>query len=178
MKFTWFGEMTIRLQMAGKIIVVGPGNAPENIDRAELISGADNVLAFADPAANEIDLTTWKLPSPRALIDQGGVAADVEIQRIASAGMIATSSEEGGILFADARQKITWGRWADGLVVILFGNADACASAGIASLEQARPKMIALACSEDGLDDAIARLRPHVGRMPLQVLEPNMAVEV
>lgn len=177
MKFTWFGEKTIRLQMAGRVIVVDPDKAPEQIDKAELISGADNVLAFADPLTNEIDLATWKLPSPRALIDQGG-SADVEFQRVARAGMIAQSSEEGGLLLADARQQVAWGRWADGLVVILLGNADACASAGLAMLEQSRPKMIALACGEDGLDDAIARLRPHVGRTPLQVLEPNLAVEV
>lgn len=47
MKLTWFGGTTIRIYIGGQIFVVDPQLAPDDIDRAEAVSGADRVLRLA-----------------------------------------------------------------------------------------------------------------------------------
>ncbi|MCR6634819.1 hypothetical protein [Devosia sp.] len=68
MKLTWFGDDTFRIHAAGAIVVVEGEGALPGVDRAELVSGADLVVAFAGAVGG----TKGGLEAAGAIADAGG----------------------------------------------------------------------------------------------------------
>lgn len=180
MKLTWFAGTTIRVHIGGQIFVADADHAPASVDRHELVSGADRVFALAGDAASLplLDLARWRPRMPAKIIDDTAPPADVILHRIGEgAVLVDAAGEPAAILVAGSRQP-HFGRWADGAVVVLFGNGDAMVSNGVHLLGVARPRLVALAADETAIDPAIAELREHLDGVALVALEPGLALEV
>lgn len=178
MKITWFAGMTFRLQIAGRIIVVDPEGAPAGIDPAELTSGAQTIVSAGEAGIPPFDAKAWRPRKRVRLIDREDGDEALELYRLGSVGLVADSGDEGVLVLADAEHDPEWGRWADGAVVVLSGQGTACAAAGIALLDVARPKLMALAVNDNAIDEAFEAIVPALDGASLIVLEPSMAVEV
>lgn len=178
MKITWFSGTTLRVQIGGEIVVVDADRAASGLDRSELASGADRVLPFSGAGLPLFDLSQWKPRPPVRLLDRVETPQPVLFWRIQSNGLVIEAPDEAPLIIVDADHGQPWGRWADGAVIVLCGMAVVCGLQGRAVLEAARPRLLALACNEIGLDAAFEVLRPHLDGSALQVLEPGLAVEV
>jgi len=179
MKLTWFGGTTIRIHIGGQIFVTDPDGAPAGIDRAELVSGADRVLrlAAADEALATIDPAGWRRRPPPRAIDEDNGPAPVHAFRVgAGAMLIEAVSEPPLVLVAGAAPP--FGRWADDSVVILLGDGEAMAALAEGLLDAARPRLLALASTEEAVDFVIAALRERLGGAGLVAMEPGLALEV
>lgn len=178
MKITWFGGHTLRIQLGGEIIVIGSAAAPAGIERFELESGADRIHVFADPALDLFDAASWQKRRPQRMIDSDEMHKPVLIKRIGGTGIVLDAVDEPLLVIADSNQTPQWGRWADGAVVVFTGPMPQNAQCAVSALEVASLRMVALVGGEEGLDDAVDRLRPHLGSASLIVLEPGLAVEI
>lgn len=178
MKITWFAGMTFRVQIAGRTIVVDPEGAPTGVDAAELTSGAETIVSARDTDVPLFSPEAWRPRKRVRLIDQDEGDEALGLHRLGLAGLVADSADEGVLVLADASFELRWGRWADGAVIVLSGPSAPCAAAGIAMLDVARPKLIALAVADDEIDGAFDTLAPELGDAGLIVLEAGMAVEV
>lgn len=177
MKITWFAAMTFRIQIAGRIVVTAPEGAPEGIDAAELVSGAQRVVAGANDVA-AFDPALWRPRRRGRLIDDEDETEAASLFRFGTKGLVADSVDEGVLVIAGAGEGLHWARWADNAVVILSGTGKAGIDSGLALLEVARPKLIALAVTDGEIDQAFDALAPRLGDASLIVLEPGLAVEV
>lgn len=178
MKITWFAAMTLRVHIAGRIVVIDPEGAPKGIDAGELMSGAQTVVSAASGSIPAFDPATWAPRRRGRLIDEAAGDEALSLYRLGSKGLVADSADEGLLAVAETGAGTQWGRWADNGVIVLCGTGAQCAGQGTALLEIARPKLIALAVSDDQTDIAFEMLAPQLGDASLIVLEAGLAVEV
>jgi hypothetical protein len=178
MKLTWFSGTTVRIHIAGVILLVDGGESPEKVSRAELRSGAERVFGLDDAEIAPVALNGWRPRVPRPLIDPAAEAAAI-LHRVGPRAVLVDAVDEPPLLLLDASSELPdFGRWADGVVVTLFGPAEALVRAGQAVLAVARPKLIALAASEADIEVAITQLRDRLDGAGLVSLEPALAMEV
>ena len=179
MKLTWFGGTTIRIYIGGQIFVADPQLAPEGIDRAELEAGANRVLrlAGADEALVDLDPAEWRPRRIPRAIDEEGPPPPVHAYRIAPGAMLLDAVGEPPLVVV-SDQAPSFGRWADGAVVMLLGVGEAMSALAEGLLDASRPKLIALAGDEIAIDFAVAALKENLGGAGLVSMEKGLALEV
>jgi len=177
MKLTWFGGTTIRIHIGGAILVVDPAGAPPLIDAAELVSGADMVMAGFGADLPRVDATLWKPRQPPRLLDAGETPLPVEAWSVGPGCVLVDAVGEAPLLLlADAAPAL--GRWAERAVVVLFGQGAVLARRAEAVLEAMPPRLLALAGDEAAVDRAITTLRDQLDGTGLVALEAGLAVEI
>lgn len=180
MKLTWFAGTTIRIHIGGQIFVADADNAPDFVDRRELVSGADRVFALAGDAANLplLDPARWRPRAVRRALDESRQPQEVLLHRIGEGAVLVDAPGEPALVLAAGQRQPAFGRWADGAVAVLFDNGGAIADNGLLLLEAARPRLVALAAADDALGPAIAVLRERLDGTALIAMEPGLALEV
>jgi len=177
MKLTWFGGSAFRVYAGGVIIVVHPEDAPESVDRGELLAGAESILARGDRAVPAIDPGEWRPKAPARLIDDDEALA-LDLFRLGEGHLLIAAPSEPPLVVLGDGDLPRFGRWADGAVVVLTSAREAIVAEVTALLDVARPRLVALAVDEQTLDYAIAALAEHLGGAALVSLEPGLALEV
>jgi hypothetical protein len=175
MKLTWFGGTTLRLHIGGQILVMDAGGAPSNIDRAELVSGADSVFELTGPGLPAIEASSWKPRRVRPLDEE--TPLPVELLRAADDAVLVDATGEPPLLVASGAFP-PLGRWASEAVIVLFGSASSMIAAGKELLANSSPRLIALAASDADIDLAIAALRDLLDGTSLVSLEAGLALEI
>lgn len=178
MKITWFSGTTMRIQIAGRIVVVDPDGAPQGIDRAELVAGADTVLALDARDIPDLDPAGWRPRKSRRLIDEEPGTEGVRLWRLGPGAVLVDALDEAPAILCGPQARPDWGRWAERAVLILCGPAAHCAGLGSAALAAAAPTLLALAVSDGQGEAAFAVLAPRLDGAALLMLEPGLAVEV
>jgi hypothetical protein len=178
MKITWFAAMTLRIQIAGRTVVIHADDAPDGVDVTELIGGAQTLVSTENPDLADFDPETWRPRRRARLIDREPGDEALDLYRLGIRGLVADSADEGLLVVEDADAAVQWNRWADEAVVVLSGSGAQCAAHGTALLDIARPRLIALAVTDGEVDIAFDTLAPLLGGASLIVLEPGLAVEV
>jgi hypothetical protein len=179
MKLTWFGETAIRIYIGGQIFIVDPQLAPDRVDRAELVAGADRVLRLAEADENlaSFDPAEWRpRKAPRA-IDEDQGPPPVHAYRIGGGAMLIDAVGEPALVLVGGEAP-SFGRWADGAVVVLFGGGEAMGALAEGLLAAARPKLVALAADEAAVDFVVAALKENLDGTGLVSLEAGLALEV
>jgi len=176
MKLTWFGGPTLRIYIGGEIVVIDAQDAPHNVDRGELLAGADRGVGLTgDHTATSIDPVQWRpIPAPRGIDEQ----PPVDILRIGPSALLVAAGGEAPLVILGWGEPPRFGRWADGAVIVLTSGRESFVSEAIALLDVARPKLIAIAAAEEMLDTAIAELSEHLDGAGLVSLEPGLALEI
>lgn len=177
MKLTWFGGTTIRIHIGGAILVVDPQGAPAGIDAAELVSGADKVIAGFGADLPPVDAASWKPRKPRRLLDEGDALAPVEAWAAGTDAVLIDAVGEPPLLLL-AGAVPTVGRWAEGAVIALFGGGDTLVATGLGVLDDTPPRLLALAGDEASVDIAIPALRDQLDGAGLVSLEAGLALEI
>lgn len=173
MKLTWFGDDTFRIHAAGAIVVVEGEGALPGVERAELVSGSDLVVAFAYVAGGAIG--DWK---PRALLrmlEVDEAMRQPEVVGLGQGALVVDADGEAPLVLA-REDFAAAGRWLGQAVVVLIGEG--LAARGGALLGRAAPRLIALAGSESDVDAAFDLLRDRLDGTGLIALERGLAVEV
>ena len=180
MKLTWFAHTTIRIHAGGKILVADADEAPDFVDRRELVAGADRVfkLAHPDAAVPEVDPTRWRPRAARRPIDETPADEEIRVLSIGRRVVLIDAVGEPPLVLVASSEAPRFGRWADNAVVVLFGAREGLVATATVLLDVARPKLIALATDEQTLDLAIAELSEHLDGAGLVSLEPGLALEV
>jgi hypothetical protein len=177
MKLTWFGGTTIRIHVGGAILVVDPEGAPAGIDAAELVSGADTVIADFGAALARVDAAGWKPRKPPRLLDEGDEPPAVEARSVgAGAILVDAIGEPPLLLISDEVPPL--GRWAETAAVVLFGSGEQLTQLGNAVLDDSPPRLLALAGDEAAIDAAIPALRDALDGTGLVSLEAGLALEI
>lgn len=176
MKLTWFAHCALRVHIGGFILVTDPDLAPEGVDRGELTGGADRIVALARIEAPFVDAARWR---PRVLRPLDDTPPELLVHAIGpSALLVDAVGEPPLVLVSSQAPSPNFGRWADNAVVVLFGPGASVVATGVALLDAARPRLVALATDGSGLDHAFGALAPRLDGSGLVALEPGMAVEV
>jgi hypothetical protein len=180
MKLTWFAHTTIRIHVGGKILVADPDEAPDFVDRRELVAGADRVfgLAAPDAALPGIDPAQWRRRAARRPIDETPAEEEIKVLSIGRRAVLIDAVGEPPLVLVASSEAPRFGRWADDAVVVLFGSREGLVATGTVLLDIARPRLIALAADEQTIDLAVAELREHLDGAGLVSLEPGLALEV
>ena len=177
MKLTWFGGTTIRIHIGGAILVVDPAGAPGGIDAAELVSGADQVIAGFGAELVSVAGKDWKPRKVPRLLDEGDTLPAVEAWSAGSGAVLVEAIGEAPLLLVSGEVP-TLGRWAESAVVVLFGDGARLGALGKAMLEERAPRLLALAGDEAAVDFAIPALRDSLDGTGLVALEAGLALEV
>lgn len=177
MKLTWFGGTTIRVHIGGAILVVDPELAPGGIDAAELVSGADMVIAGTGADLGPADAASWRPRKAVRLLDEGDSLPPVEAWSAGSGVIVIDAVGEAPLLLVGGEVPAL-GRWGDGAVVVLLGEGELLAQQGLAVLEQRSPRLLALAGAEAAIDAAIPALRGELDGTGLVALEAGLALEI
>jgi hypothetical protein len=177
MKLTWFAGTALRIHIGGQVLVAGAGEAPDWVDRRELVAGADRVFALTDADIPAVDAERWRRKRPARPLDEAGLAT-VEIVRLAPGILLVDAPGEPALVLAGSAGLPPAGRWADEAVIVLFGAGEALVAAASVLLDVAEPRLLALAADEAAVDLAVAELREHLDGTALISLEPGLAVEV
>lgn len=181
MRFTWFGETALRLQLSGQIFTVDADLAPKSVDRREL--GAATQKAFALRAGVNDDLTpfdaaTWSRPRAVRLIERDE-SVPVALYRTTPQSVLLVGSDESPLAVIDVAQTPSdIGPWANGAVIVAIGEASALADFCDTLLGANNPRLLALAVLGGDENDLVARIGPKLGEASLQLLEAGLAVEV
>lgn len=173
MKLTWFGGSTFRIQIGGQVLVVDPEAAPDGIDRSELVSGADQVLAMRK-GGKPADLQTWRPRPAQRLLDIGDALRPVQVWSVGECGLLVDGDDDRPLLLAVGVLPEP-GRWADKAVVVLAGSDLADRAERL--LDAVAPALVALAGREAEIDAALDRVRDRLDGTGLIALEPALAVE-
>jgi hypothetical protein len=177
MKLTWFGGTTIRVHIGGAILVVDAEGAPGGIDAAELVSGADVVIGGFGAELRSVDAARWKPRRPPRLLDEGAELPAVEAWLAGPGAVLVDAVGEPPLLLVAGDLPVL-GRWADGAVVVLFGDGAVLERLGGVVLDEAPPRLLALAGDEAAMDVAIPALRDRLDGTGLVALEAGMALEI
>lgn len=173
MKLTWFGQSALRIHLGGHVIVIDADAANPDVDRNELRSGADHVLTLSEPGP-VIDGKAWKPRRSLRLLDAGDAIRPVDIWSPGTEALLIDPDEDMPLLVLGGPIP-ELGRWTERAIVILVGAS--LAERAVALLEQAAPKLLALAGTEVAIDAAIAAIRDRLDGTGLVALEPGLAVE-
>ncbi len=175
MKLTWFGGTALRIYLGGEIVVVDPQAAPPEVDRNELLAGANRRVGLTgDLAVPRIDPSRWRPTPPRGIDGP----PPLEVLRIGPAALLIASSGEPPLVILGRGELPRFGRWADGAVIVVTSVDESLVSEATALLDVARPRLLALAADEEALDTAVAELAEHLDGASLVSLEPGLALEV
>jgi hypothetical protein len=177
MKLTWFGGTTIRVHIGGAILVVDAEGAPGGIDAAELVSGAGVVIGGFGKGLPSVDAARWKPRRPPRLLDEGDDLPAVEAWLAGPGAVLVDAVGESPLLLV-AGDLPALGRWAEGAVVVLFGDGVVLERLGSVVLDEAPPRLLALAGDEAAMDVAIPALRDRLDGTGLVALEAGMALEI
>lgn len=171
MKLTWFAGSTIRIHIAGRILVADPTGI-SGVDAEELVSGAD-VTFFIDEAREAVDPALWQPRRAAAMIDAETVP-EVLVHGIEGGALVAAPGEPPVVLLKAPMRRA--GRWVREAVVVVLGDeADVLAER---VLEENGPHLIAIGAPDSVIERAVPALRDKVGDTLLVALEPGMALEV
>jgi len=177
MKLTWFGGRTIRIHVGGAILVLDAESAPAGIDAAELVSGADMVIAGFGAALDSIDTAHWKTRKPPRLLDEGDAPAAIAAWQAGPGAVLIDAIGEPPLLLVAGDLPVA-GRWGNDAVVVLFGDGQRLATLGRAALDGVPPRLLALAGGEAAIEMAIPALRDRLDGTGLVALEAGLAVEI
>lgn len=172
MKLTWFGGEAFRVHAAGAIVVVAGEGALLRVDRAELVSGADIVVAFEAVAAGAAD---WKPRAPLRMLEADEAMRLPQVVGLGE-GVVAIDADGEAPLVLARGEFLAAGRWLGQAVVVLIGEG--LAARGAALLERAAPRLLALAGSEVEVGAAFDALRDRLDGTGLIALDRGLAVEV
>lgn len=172
-KLTWFGGKMVRVHIGGLILVVDPEGAPPNVDRVELLSGADRIVAGE---LARIDLATWRPRRSGRLLDESEEPCVLTWSDESGTILIEAIGEAPLLLVSGCMPKL--GRWVESAVVVLFGSGEALVELGLGLLVHHAPRLLALAESEQAVDFAVLRLRGHLDGTSLVALEAGLSLEV
>lgn len=174
MKLTWFGNATFRIHTGGAIVVVAPETALEGVEQAELLSGADKVVGFAEGDAFA-DTAQWKPRPPLRPLEAEEQNRAPEIVALDVDTLVIDADGEAPILVARGAVP-PLGRWAEQGVIVLAGQA--LAARADAVLAHLSPRLIALAGDETEIDAAFEIVRERLNGTGLIAIERALAVEV
>lgn len=177
MKLTWFGGTTVRIHIGGAILVVDPEQAPDGIDAAELVSGADTVVSAFGESLPAIDTASWKPRKVPRVLDEGEALPAVEVWAAGPRALLVDAVGEAPLLLL-AGEAPPLGRWAESGVVALFGDGEGLSRLGATVLAATPPRLLALAGDEAAIDTAIGAIRNVLDGTGLVSLEAGLAVEV
>lgn len=177
MKLTWFGGTTIRIHIGGAILVVDVDGAPDGIDRAELVSGADMVIAGFGAGLQVVDSVSWKPRKPMRLLDEGDDLPKVDVFSVGRGSVLVDAIGEAPLVLL-AENSPPLGRWADNAVITLFGDGGRLTALGAVVLAATPPRLLALAGTEAAVDVAIPALAQQLDGTGLVSLEAGLAVEI
>lgn len=177
MKLTWFGGTTIRVHIGGAMLVADAGQAPDNIDRTELVSGADRVFGLDDSGLSPLEGDNWQPRKPRTALEDDGSLGEVFVWRLGGGAVLIDAIGEQPLVLATAAIPRI-GRWGRDSVVVLFGDAQALIANGHSVLADTGPRLLVLGGAEVDIDAAVAGLRGQVDGTGLMALEAGLAVEV
>lgn len=173
MKLTWFGGTAIRIHIGGEVLVLDADQAPASIDRSELVSGADRILAISD-AFPAVDPAAWRPRSIGRAIDEAR-PPPISILRIGAHALLIDATGESPLVLVTGAPPPRPGRWVGAAVVVLFEPTGPDA---ITVLDAFQPRLIALAASEVTIGAVIAALRDRLEETGLVALEPGLALEI
>lgn len=173
MKLTWFGGTTLRLHIGGRVIVIDAEDAPDWVDRTELVSGADRVARLDEdfPAA---EARRWQPRKVAALIAESGLP-DVLLHRLGEGAVLVESVGERPLVIATGAVPES-GRWGAEAVVVVAGRQPERVAAE--ALEAMAPRLLVVAAGDAAVDRVIAAVRDRLDGTGLMALEPAMAVEL
>jgi hypothetical protein len=173
MKLTWFGDDTFRIHAAGSIVLLEGDRTPEGVERAELMSGADRVVRFAEVGV--LAAEGWKPRAPLRMLEVDEDVRKPEVVGLGEGVLVLDADGEAPLVLA--RDGVPrGGRWLGQAVVVLVGQG--LAERGLAMLESIPPRLIALAGPDAEVDAAFTALRDHLDGTGLVALERALAVEV
>ena len=173
MKLTWFGDDTFRIHAAGAIVVVEGEGALPGVDRAELVSGADVVVAFAE-AVGGVN-AEWKPRAPLPMLEVDEAMRQPEVVGLGQGALVIDADGEVPLVLA-REEFAAAGRWLGQAVVVLVGEGLVERSGVL--IGRAAPRLIALAGNESEVDAAFDALRDRLDGTGLIALERGLAVEV
>ena len=177
MKLTWFGGTTIRIHSGGAILVLDPAGAPAGIDAAELVSGADMVIAGFGADLPVVEASRWKPRKPPRLLDEAETPLPVEAWSAGAGAVLIDAVGEPPLLLVSGEPP-PLARWAEGAVVVLFGDGAGLVQAAGMVLDDMPPRLLALAGDEEAIDAAISSLRDRLRGTGLVALEAGLALEI
>lgn len=173
MKLTWFTQSCFRLHVGGLMIVLDPHAAPPEIDQQELVSGADEIVTLGDAGLAAFDAGTWTPRKAKSFIESG-TEPPLALYRFGQKGLFVDPPGDDPVILTDGGG--AWDRFADGAVIVLFGQAAALPDRLSRIVRVARPKLVAIAAGD--LDEAgFAALATAAAGTNVQVLEPALALE-
>lgn len=170
MKLTWFKGTTLRVYLAGTIILIDGAKAPAGIDVVELNSGADHSIGLDGAGLPIIDSSRWAPARAGSLLDEK--PAETTLLRLGE-GVLLIHAESEAPLVISAGAVPPAGRWSRDAVVIAFDAATAAQFVAAWG-----PRMVALALPSDAAGAAFDLLRADLGDTGLMLLEPGFALEV
>lgn len=177
MKLTWFGGMAFRAYAGGAIVVLCPEEAPETVDRGELLAGAETIIARGDRSIPALDPASWRPAAPTRLVDADEMPS-LQIGRVAGGHLLVAAPGEPPLLVLGDGELPESGRWLDGAMIVITTARTALAEDVASITATARPRLFALALDEAALDAAMAAVPPHLGGAGLVSLEPGLALEL
>lgn len=175
MKLTWFGGTTIRIHIGGAILVVDAAAAPAGIYAAELVSGADRVIADFGADLPTVDTARWKPRKPTRLLDETEQLPAVEAWSVGAGALLIDAVGEPPLLLVTGDVPAL-GRWAEQAAFVLFG-VDVSERAQ-ALIDVAAPRLIALAADETEVDTTFDALKDRLFGVSLVALEARLALEI
>ena len=81
MKVTWFRGTTFRLHAGGQILVLDAQSALADVERAELLSGADRWIASFD-SLPQADAVVWRPRKAQRMVDAADEVRPVQVWNI------------------------------------------------------------------------------------------------
>lgn len=173
MKLTWFGGTALRVYVGGEIVVVDADSAAADVDRGELLAGANHLVTLGK--VPEINPAFWRNRQAARAIDD---PPPLEIHGIGPAALLIAAAGEPPLVVLGAGKPPRFGRWSDGAVVVLCSARESLVADVTVLLDVSRPKLIALAVDAQTLDTAVGELSEHLDGAGLVSLEPGLALEV
>ena len=171
MKLTWFGGTALRVYVGGEIVVIDADSASADVDRGELVAGANHLAELGKVA--QINPAFWRNRQVvRAIDDQ----PPLDIHGIGPAALLIAAAGEPPLVVLGAGERPRVGRWSDGAVVVLCSAGESLVADVTVLLDVSRPKLIALAVDEQPLDTAGEERSEQLDGAGLVPLEPGLAL--
>jgi hypothetical protein len=174
MKLTWFGSSAFRVHSGGAIVVVEPDAAGASFDRAELVSGADQVVGFGESGMT-LASVGWKPRAPLRPLEVEEQNRAPDIVALDADTLIVDADGEAPVVVVRGDMP-QLGKWADRAIFVLAGAGLKSRAEGL--LERASPRLIALAGDEAEVEQAFLALRDKLDGTGMIALERALAVEV